>query len=285
MRRSKALPEIRTRLADLAAAGLLAEDAELVADRVGLVDDFGDAVSGVAHVQECAPESVEVKRDLFEELDAVASHDATLASSSSAIRSSVFANEVPGRERCLVAHPGNPPHLLPVVEIVPAPFTAVWAVDQVEALMRSVGMSPVRLGSEVEGFVFNRLQGAVLREAYCLVRDGVISARDLDTVMVDGLGRRLSVVGPFAGAELNTRGGVEAHAALMGDAYARMGFDRGQDDPWTDELVATVAADLHKALAPEHWEENVRSRDRALMILEGCRRAHAPLVEWLGPSP
>ena len=284
-RRSEALLELHHRLADLAAAGLLDEDADRVADRVTLVDDLGVAVSGVDHVQECAPELLRVKRELFAELDALTSPDTTLASSSSAIRSSVFASEVPGRERCLVAHPGNPPHLLPIVELVPAPFTADWAVDRVEALMQSVGMSPVRLRTEIEGFVFNRLQGAVLREAYCLVRDGVISARDLDTAMVDGLGRRWSVIGPFATAELNTRGGIEAHAMRLGDAYARMGAERGQDDPWTDELVANVAAELHVVLAPEHWDENVRARDRALMILERCRREHAPIVQWIDPSP
>jgi 3-hydroxyacyl-CoA dehydrogenase len=120
--------------------------------------------------------------------------------------------------------------------------------------------------------VFNRLQGAVLREAYCLVRDGVVSAHDLDTLVRDGLGRRWSVIGPFATAELNTRGGIEAHAERLGPAYARMGAERGQDDPWTPELVARVAAEIHENLKPESWDQNVERRDRELMVLERARR-------------
>ena len=109
-------------------------------------------------------------------------------------------------------------------------------------------MVPVTLAREVEGFVFNRLQGALLREAYCLVRDGVVTAEGVDRAVRDGLGRRWAVIGPFETAALNVRGGVEAHAARMGEAYARMGAERGQHDPWTTELVERVAADLERRL-------------------------------------
>ena len=112
-------------------------------------------------------------------------------------------------------------------------------------------MSPVRIRREVEGFVFNRLQGAVLREAYCLVRDGVASAEDIDRVMREGPGRRWSILGPFEVAELNTRGGIDAHARLLGPAYARMGAERGQSDPWTEDLVASVSAAVQKRFPRE----------------------------------
>ena len=90
--------------------------------------------------------------------------------------------------------------------------------------------------------MFNRLQGALLREAYCLVRDGVATVADIDRLVRDGLGLRWSVIGPFETVDLNTRGGIAAHAEKMGPAYARMGAERGQHDPWTPELVAEVAA-------------------------------------------
>ena len=111
-----------------------------------------------------------------------------------------------------------------------------------EVFFGSVGMVPVTLAREVEGFVFNRLQGALLREAYCLVRDGVVTAEGVDRAVRDGLGRRWAVLGPFETAALNVRGGVAAHAARMGEAYARMGAERGQHDPWTSELIEGVAA-------------------------------------------
>ncbi len=106
-------------------------------------------------------------------------------------------------------HPGNPPYLLPVVELVPAPFTDEAVVERAHALLAGAGLSPVRVRVELEGFVFNRLQGAMLREAYALVRDGVASVEDIDRIVKDGLGRRYSVVGPFETSDLNVRGGIE----------------------------------------------------------------------------
>jgi 3-hydroxyacyl-CoA dehydrogenase len=120
---------------------------------------------------------------------------------------------------------------------------------------------------EVEGFIFHRLQGAVLREAYCLVRDGVASVDDIDTVMRDGLGRRWSFIGPFETVDLNTRGGISSHALKMGPAYERMGAERGQHDPWLPPLVEEVAAQRRELLPLDQWESRVRWRDRMLMKL------------------
>ncbi len=272
-RRAEIPADLLGRLEALAAGGLLAEEPAGVAARVGLADTLADAVAGAVHVQECAPERLELKQGLFRELDELATAETTLASSSSALTIGEIAADLPGRARCLVAHPGNPPYLLPVVELVPAAFTAPETVERATALLTDAGMSPVLVRREVEGFVFNRLQGALLREAYCLVRDGVASATDVDRVVRDGLGRRWAVLGPFETAELNTRGGLEAHAEKLGPAYARMGAERGQDDAWTPELVAQVAAELRTHGSPGSWDERVARRDDALIALERARRA------------
>jgi 3-hydroxyacyl-CoA dehydrogenase len=275
------MPEVRDRLDGLSAAGLIDESADVVAGRVSLSDRTESALLGAVHVQECAPENLELKRSIFVELDALAPPGTTLASSSSTIPCSAIAGDLAGKDRCMIAHPGNPPYLLPIVELVPAPFTSDVTIDRVESLMRSAKMSPVRVRSEIEGFVFNRLQGALLREAYCLVRDQIITPRDLDKVVTAGLGRRWSVIGPFATAELNTRGGISAHAQRLGPAYARMGAERGQDDPWTESLVSRVAADIHAELPPELWESHVRRRDQALIALERARRDAATVMHEL----
>jgi 3-hydroxyacyl-CoA dehydrogenase len=133
--------------------------------------------------------------------------------------------------------------------------------------MSGAGMSPVRLKREIEGFVYNRLQGALLREAYCLVRDGIAEVDDVDRVVREGLGRRWAVIGPFETADLNTRGGIEAHAQRLGPAYARMGAERGQDDPWTPELVAHVTAERRARLPLERWDERVAWRDRLMQAV------------------
>ena len=276
-RRKLARDDLVRRLRSLAAHGLLDEDPADVAGRVELLGDLPRAAGGASYVQECAPEDADLKLALFAELEALAAPDAVLASSSSAIPPSSLVPGVRDPSRVLVAHPGNPPYLLPVVELVPSPSTAPATIERARALLASVGMSPVVLHREVEGFVFNRLQGAVLREAYCLVRDGVVDPRDVDKVMREGLGRRWAFLGPFETVELNTEGGVEAHAARMGPAYARMGAERGQHDPWSEDMVAQVSEGVQDRLPRERWRDHVLWRDSALMALEAFR-CRTPLL-------
>lgn len=266
-RRRAVKPEVHARLADLEEFGLLDHAPASLLARITMVDELADAVRDAALVQECAPERIDLKRDLFAQLDALAPADAVLASSSSALVASSFADALPGRERCLVAHPGNPPYLIPVIEIVPAPFTSDDTTRRALALYETAGLHAVRVAGEIEGFIFNRLQGAVLREAYCLVRDGIASTGDIDRVMRDGVGLRWSITGPFETVDLNTRGGIASHAQKMGPAYERMGASRGQHDPWTTDLVAQVASERRAALPLDQWDARVQWRDRRLMAL------------------
>lgn len=272
-RLAAAQAEAQARLADLAAFGLLSEPVAEAAARIMAAPSLDLALAGAGHIQECVPEQLELKQRLFARLDGLAPADCPIASSSSFMAASRLAEDLPGRARCLVVHPGNPPYLLRVAELVPAPFTSAATVARTETLLRRAGMVPVRVAREVEGFVFNRLQGAVLREAYCLVRDGVASVADIDLVMRDGLGLRWAAIGPFETADLNTRGGIAAHALRLGPSYARMGAERGQDDPWTPELVAEVTAQRRAELALGDWADRVAWRDRMLMALLQARAA------------
>ncbi|MGH6929892.1 MAG: 3-hydroxyacyl-CoA dehydrogenase [Dongiaceae bacterium] len=270
---------IRARLADMGGCGLAAEPAEAILARIEFLSDFAAALAGAGYVQECVPEDLDLKRSLFAELDRLAAPTAILASSSSFLPASAFACDLAGRARCLVVHPGNPPYLLRVAELVPAPFTDAEVLERAADLLSKSGMAPVRLKREIDGFVFNRLQGALLREAYCLVRDGIADVTDIDRIVRDGLGLRWSVIGPFETADLNTRGGVVEHAWRMGPTYRRMGRERGQDDPWTDALVAQVAAERRAILPLDDWEKRVAWRDRALMALHRCRRGDMALED------
>lgn len=263
----------RAKLDALAEAGLLDEEPATVAARITTSPDLAEAVAGAGLVLEQVLEKPDLKRAVFADLDRLAPPEAVLASSSSSIPASVFAEGLAGRARCLVAHPGNPPFLIPVVEIVPAPFTAPEAAARVCALMEQAGQMPVLLGREVRGFVYNRLQGAMLREAYCLLRDGVISVADLDRIVTHGLGMRYSVIGPFETSDLNYRGGLAEHAERMAANYAAMGAERGQNDPWTPDLVAKAVAERRALLPLDRWEERVAWRDRELMALLRFRRS------------
>lgn len=271
-RRHAAVAELKQCLLDLSTNQLLDENPSVVASRVEVTASLEHAVQDADLVQECAPEKVELKQEIFQRIADAAPAMAVLASSSSALPASVYAPQGPLRERCLVAHPGNPPYLIPVIEIVPSPFTSAQCVLRAEELYRSFGLSPVRVRKEVEGFIFNRLQGAVLREAYCLVRDQVADVEDIDTVMRDGLGLRWSFMGPFETVDLNTRGGIASHAIKMGPAYARMGAERGQSDPWYPELVDTVDGQRRALVPLDQWADRVRWRDLMLMRLRRMRR-------------
>ncbi len=134
--------------------------------------------------------------------------DALLVSSTSAIVASRFTEKLPGRARCLVGHPVNPPHLVPLVELCGAPWTSPEAIDRARAIYREIGQVPVTINREINGFVLNRLQGALLAEAFRLVGEGYISAEDLDHTVKDGLGLRWSFLGPFETIELNAPGGI-----------------------------------------------------------------------------
>src|SRR3546814_14841704 len=131
-------------------------------------------------MQEGSAEQVGPKAALFEAADRRAEPEAALASSSSAITASRFTEALPGRMRCLVAHPVNPPYLVPLVELCPAPWTDPAVVGRARAVMESVGMVPVSVNRAVEGFVLHRLTGALLAEAFQLVAGGTTSAEHLD---------------------------------------------------------------------------------------------------------
>jgi len=264
-RRASALAAAESLLLEMQGAGLFTEPTPGILGRMTVWNELSDAVAGVGYVQECIVEDVEVKRVLFRQLDELAPEGVVLASSTSAIPSSKFASELAGRARCLVVHPANPPYFLRVAEIVPADFTSTEAVATTAALLTRVNISPVLLNTEIEGFALNRLQGALLREAYCLVRDGVLSAVDLDTLVREGLGRRWSVIGPFTTSELNTRGGLRQHSEVLGSVYARFGLERGTENPWTADTIDTVANAIEQHLPFDSWEENVRERDHAMI--------------------
>lgn len=259
--------QVKSRLELLDENKLLDDSPKKIISRIQTTLDLAEAVAGANYVQECGPEKLELKRELFTKLAALTNPDVILASSSSALRTSEFASGIATNARCLVVHPGNPPYLISVAEVVPADFTSNESVEVCKKLLIKVGIIPIQVNNEPQGFVFNRLQGAILREAYCLVRDGVISPTDLDLIVTEGLGKRWSIVGPFATSALNVRGGIKAHVARMGKSYFEMGRERGQNDPWDQELVDRVAADIENKLPDAQWEKNTEKRDLALMKL------------------
>jgi len=153
----------------------LADDAAAAAARVDYVANLEDAVADVQWVQENAPEALDVKRELYPRIDRATPPAAIIASSTSAIPASRFTEGLQGRERCLVAHPVNPPHLVPVVELCGAPWTTPATLERARTVMNDIGQVPILVKHELDGFILNRLQGALLSEALRLVGEGYVS--------------------------------------------------------------------------------------------------------------
>jgi 3-hydroxyacyl-CoA dehydrogenase len=256
----------------LAEGGLLDASVDDLLARVTMQDDLAIAVKDVMFVQECVLEKLEIKKQIFQQLELHAPPHAVFASSSSALPSSAFCGDLGCAPRCLIGHPGNPPFLIPVIEIVPSSQTSQTSVDLAREIYTRCALKPVVLNKEIRGFIFNRLQGAVLREAYSLVADGVASVEDIDTVVKHGLGLRWSVIGPFETSDLNYRGGISDHAQRMGQAYAQMAAERSDTAPWPAELVAEVAKQRREILPLDDWADRVAWRDRELLALRVLRR-------------
>jgi len=262
---------IGERLGDLHAAGLITEAPAAVMARIAVAKTLEDCLGGVTYVQEQGPERVEVKRELFARLDAIAAPDVVLASSTSGIPASAFTEHLKGRARCLVAHPVNPSYLVPLVELVGAPCTDLAAVARTRALMDRVGQVPVTAMKETRGFVLNRLQAALVAEAFRLVRDGVMSPEDVDACVRDGLGLRWSFMGPFETIDLNAPGGVADYVARFGPLMGGITAEQAPYD-YDAPTVARVTAARRDALEVERIAERSAWRDRRLMALVAHKR-------------
>jgi len=248
--------------------------AELVRGREGrlqFAEDAGNTIAKAELVLECGPERLDAKRAIFADLQSRAAPHAVLASASSAIPISQTVPDPQARERCLVAHPANPPSVLRVIELVPGSGTSTETATRAKQYFTDAGFTAVTLKREMEGFVMNRLQGAVLREAYRLVDEGVASATDIDEVMRLSLGTRWALSGPFETAELNTPGGIAAHADRLGPAYKRMGEARGETVNWHPDLVATVERDRRLILPASDIPARAGWRTRAVARLVAMR--------------
>lgn len=264
--RANVLAGIRSNLEDLQSFDLI-ESADAALGQITVCESLDDAVDGVSYVQESVFETIPVKSEITAALDAACSSGVVIGSSSSGIPASAFTEALDGRHRCLIAHPVNPPYLVPLVELVPAPWTDAAAVQFTYELMTAVGQSPIQITREVEGFVLNRLQGALLNEAWALFEEGYASAEDIDKTVSEGLGLRWSFMGPFQTIDLNAPGGVADYAARLAPLYHTVAQSRTAPKPWSDDLIHNVEVERRTQLSEQDLASRREWRDRRLMAL------------------
>ena len=257
---------IQQKLKELASFGLIAQDLIPKMDlNLTWHENIEAGLEDCCYIQECAPENLEIKSKLTAKLDEIATDGIPIGSSTSAIASSLYAADVKGRDRCLVVHPINPPHLIPAVEIVPSEWTKKTVIESVTVLMEAIGQTPIVLKKEIEGFVVNRLQGALLSEAFRLLADGVVSYEDIDKAVTDGLGFRWSLMGPFESIHLNAPQGVLQYVERYGPAYSRMFSNSEVEHTWTMALEQGLEENLLKKHPISSLTKSFENRDKEMM--------------------
>lgn len=253
----------------------LCDDPAGAAARIRVEPDLARALQGAEFVQENGPERLDEKRAIFAELDRLAAPGCILASSTSGIPCSSFTEALPGRARCLVAHPVNPPHLVPVVELSGAPWTSPETIAAARAIFDGVGQAPVTVLKEIEGFILNRLQAALVAEAFRLVQEGYVTPRDLDTTVAEGLGLRWSFLGPFATIELNAPGGIADYCARYGGLLGRVVANPPSPEVFGPEGAAKVVEAWGETPTPQEVAARSARRDKRLAALAAHKRAMA----------
>jgi len=248
------------------------EDPKKILTRITVFDTLEDALDGAVYVQESVFETVECKTEVSLSIDALLGEGVIVGSSSSGIPASHFTQGCKNRGRFIIAHPVNPPHLIPVVELVPAPWTDEGVVEFVAKLMNEVGQMPVRLTQEIDGFVMNRLQGVMLNEAWALYEDRIASLADIDVAISHGLGSRWAFMGPFETIDLNAPGGIEDYAYRLRDLYAGMVREpRG----WSDEVIQKATDERRSILDASDLAARRAWRDTMLGRLAAFKKSQS----------
>jgi 3-hydroxybutyryl-CoA dehydrogenase len=234
--------------------------------RIAIHDRLAPVVAGARFMFEAAPEKLELKRRLFAEIEGLVAPDTVLASNSSAIPSTEIGRHLAHRDRMVGTHFWNPPHLVPLVEVVETEATSAATIARTMAVLRGAGKKPVHVKRDIPGFIGNRLQHALKREAIALLAEGVADAETIDQVVKDGFGARLAVLGPLEQSDLvGLDLTLDIHATLIENldrtpgphpllrrcvAEGKLGMKSGEGfRRWTPEQAEEVRARLRNALA------------------------------------
>lgn len=274
---ARAMENVRSNLGFLVEYGFLDKEKESAAlQRVKGTVDLEEAVAECHYVQESVTECLPVKIDLFEKLDALTSPRAILASSTSTLAMTNIARNTHRPERCLVAHPWNPPCLVPLVELVPGARTSSETVEETRRLMESLDKVPVVQKKEAVGAIGNRITAAIWREAINIVLEGIADPEEVDKAMVAGPGFRLAVCGPFLTYHLGGgEGGIASYlehiGPTMSERWKTLGAWEALSGKDEERLVGLVEQmEMVRAMS---MGELVRRRDEGLADLLRMKKA------------
>ena len=248
-------------------------------DRLTYCQSVADCVAGAGFIQENAPEREDLKQRLLSEIDAAAAPDAIIATSTSGLLPSRLAMDCARPERLVVGHPFNPVYLLPLVEVVGGERTSADAIEAAKAFYRSIGMRPLYIKREIEGFVADRLMEALWREALWLVNDDVATTEEIDAAVVYGCGLRWSLMGTFLTFHLAGGEGGMRHMLHQFGPALKLPWTKLVAPELTDELIDKVADGCEQQAAGRSIKELERRRDAFLIELLALVQKYWPETE------
>lgn len=244
-----------------------ASDLEASLERLHFHCDLEDAVSEASFVQENVFERLDLKQEVLAKIDAALVPGAIIASSTSGLAPSLLQARMATPERLAIGHPFNPPHLMPLVEVVGGDRTNPAAVSWLLEFYRTMGKHPIHIRKEVCGHVANRLQAALWREAVHLVENGVASVSDIDAAIAFGPGLRWAIMGPHLTLHLGGgTGGMRHFLDHLGPAFSEWWADLGTPQ-LTEDLKNQLVAGIDQEIAGRSYKELVDHRDRKLLDL------------------
>jgi 3-hydroxyacyl-CoA dehydrogenase len=238
------MPLIQETLKLLDASAPSSKSIELTLRKITVEPSLEKAVSDAFYIQESIREDLDDKIALFKDLAELTDDTTILASSTSAIMGSKFLLDIRRPERALIAHPVNPPSLIPLVELCGTTATSQDILNKAERFLTKAGMKPITLRKEIDGFILNRLQYTFVAEAMHLVGEGYCSAAAIDRVMTEGLALRWASIGPFEVAHLNSTEGFRGFVDQLGPMMRHMGRSAKTDYPWPDSLATNIHEEL-----------------------------------------
>ncbi|XP_017560113.1 lambda-crystallin homolog isoform X1 [Pygocentrus nattereri] len=273
---SRAITDIRKQVEELQEAQMLrgklsaTEQLSLLSSH----EDLSQALEGAFFVQECVFEELEAKKSVFQAVEKLVGEEVVLSSSTSCLMPSNVFSLVQNRTRCIISHPVNPPYYVRLVELVPHPETLPVVMDMAYELMTEVGQAPVRIRKEIDGFALNRVQYAIIAECWRLVKDGVISVKDIDLVMSEGLGMRYAFIGPIETMHLNAPEGLEDYLRRYREGMKRVLSSFGPVPEFDGEAAARINKEICELIPndQEHLSARRERRDQLLMGLAKLKK-------------